>query len=61
MRKARIPLWIPGIKPVMKIVRSKKDVKVCVVGFEWKLHEQKWQMNDHNCEKNEAEWDRLRC
>ena len=54
LRKARIPLQVPGIEPVMNIMGGKEDMEVCVVGLQRQLHQQKRQVNHQSRHENEV-------
>ena len=55
LAEARKPFRIPRIEPVVDIMRGKEDVKVCVVGLQWQLHQEKRQMNRQRNHEQQAQ------
>ena len=53
--EAGIPLRIPGIEPVLRVVRCKEDVEVRVVRPERKLHQQQRPVDQKGHQENKAE------
>src|SRR5450432_3667651 len=55
LRKAAEPFLIPGLKPMMGIMRRKKDMEVRIEGAHRKLHRQQRpldrQRDQHDCAK----------
>jgi len=40
LRKTRIPLRVPGIEPIVQVVRCEEDMEIRVVRLQRQLHEQ---------------------
>ena len=57
LAEARKPFRIPRIEPVVDIMRSKKDVKVGVVGLQRQLHQEQRQMNRQRSHEGHGERD----
>src|SRR5579859_3030029 len=55
------PFLVPGIEPVMSVVRSEKDVEVRIERTAGKLHQQQWTMNrqGHQDNRHERNWTRV--
>src|SRR5882757_8281082 len=34
LRKSGVPLGVPGVEPVVRVMRREKDMKICVVGLQ---------------------------
>src|SRR5579862_1864330 len=60
LRKAGKPFFIPGIEPVMRVVRRKKDMKVRVERARRKLHQQQRPMNRKSDQNNSQQRNRTR-
>lgn len=56
--ETRVPLCIPGIEPMMQVVRREEDVQIRVVGSQRQLHHEQRQVNDGRYQEDEAQGNR---